>query len=98
VTTPIVIADELTAAGFRLAGARTVVPTSRTLAAEFDAACEECELLLLGAAMAAQLPQQKLQSALVAARPLVLVIPDALRRREPQDLVHELRSALGVDA
>jgi vacuolar-type H+-ATPase subunit F/Vma7 len=95
---PVVIADELTAAGFRLAGVRTIVPTSRTLAAAFEAACEDCELLLLTAAVAARLPPQRLESALVAARPLLLVIPDALRRHDPPDLAHALRRTLGVDS
>ena len=79
---PVVIADELTAAGFRLAGARTIVPTPETLSSVFEAACEGCELLLLSATLAAELPRRRLESALVADRPLVLVIPDALRRRE----------------
>lgn len=94
--TPIVIADELTAAGFRLAGARIVVPATSTLDAEFEAACNDCELLLLSASLAAELPPAKLQWALAAARPLLLVIPDALRRRDPPDLTHELQRTLGV--
>ena len=94
--TPIVLADELTAAGYRLAGARTIVPTAGRLDAEFDAACNDCELLLLSAALAAELAPAKLQWALTAARPLVLVIPDALRRRDPPDLTRELERTLGV--
>lgn len=95
-STPIVFADELTAAGYRLAGARTIVPTDGTLEAAFDAACNDCELLLLSAALAAELTPAKLQWALTAAKPLVLIIPDALRRRDPLDLTRELERALGV--
>jgi vacuolar-type H+-ATPase subunit F/Vma7 len=94
---PVVIADELTAAGFRLAGARTIVPTSRTLAAAFEAACQDCELLLLTAALAAQLPPRRLELALLAARPLLLVIPDALRRHDPPDLAPPMRRTLGIE-
>lgn len=94
---PIVIADELTAAGFRLAGARTIVPNAQTLTAAFEAACNECELLLLSATFAAALPASRLASALTAQRPLLLVIPDALRRRDPADLVGELQRTLGVE-
>lgn len=93
---PIVFADELTAAGYRLAGARTIVPTDGTLEAEFAAACNDCELLLLSAALAAELTPAKLQWALTAAKPLVLIIPDALRRRDPPDLTRELERTLGV--
>jgi vacuolar-type H+-ATPase subunit F/Vma7 len=94
---PVVIADELTAAGFRLAGARTIVPTSATLSSVFEAACEDCELLLLSATLAAELPRRRLETALVADRPLLLVIPDALRRRDPPDLARELQRTLGVE-
>jgi vacuolar-type H+-ATPase subunit F/Vma7 len=97
VAAPVVLADELTAAGFRLAGARTIVPNVRTLAAAFEAACEDCELLLLSATLAAELPPRQLESALIAGRPLVLVIPDALRRRDPPDLSRALQRALGVE-
>jgi vacuolar-type H+-ATPase subunit F/Vma7 len=95
---PIVLADELTAAGYRLAGARTIVPAEGMIDAEFDAACSDCELLLLSAGLAAELAPAKLQSALTLARPLVLVIPDALRRRDPPDLAAELERTLGVGA
>jgi vacuolar-type H+-ATPase subunit F/Vma7 len=94
---PVVIADELTAAGYRLAGARTIVPTPATLSSVFEAACEDCELLLLSATLAAELPRRRLELALVADRPLVLVIPDALRRRVPPDLARELQHTLGVE-
>jgi vacuolar-type H+-ATPase subunit F/Vma7 len=97
VAPPIVIADELTAAGYRLAGARTIVPSLRTLVADFEAACRKCDLLLLSAAFAAALPPRRLESALTSDRPLLLLIPDALRRRDPPDLVRELKGALGVE-
>jgi vacuolar-type H+-ATPase subunit F/Vma7 len=97
VAPPIVIADELTAAGFRLAGARTIVPSLRTLGTEFEAACHECELLLISAAFAAALPRKQLESALASDRPLLLLVPDALRRRDPPDLVRELEATLGVE-
>lgn len=94
---PIVMSDELTAAGFRLAGARTIVPNSQTLTAAFETACNECELLLLSATLAAALPAKRLESALAAHRPLLLVIPDAFRRRDPPDLARELQRTLGVE-
>jgi vacuolar-type H+-ATPase subunit F/Vma7 len=97
-STPIVFADELTASGYRLAGARTVVPTEGTLEAEFDAAWQDCELLLVTATLAAGLTPAKLQWALTAAKPLVLIIPDALRRCDPPDLTRELERTLGVGA
>ncbi len=96
---PIVIADEITAAGYRLAGARTVVPDDpRSLAREFDRAVDDCELLLITAELARALPAARLAEALVASRPLLVVVPDAGSRVEPPSLEHELRSALGVES
>ena len=92
---PIIMADELTASGFRLAGVRTLVPTPSTLERAFEAACGDCELLLMSASLAAQLPPARLESALTADRPLLLVIPDALRRRDSPDLTRELQAYAG---
>jgi vacuolar-type H+-ATPase subunit F/Vma7 len=96
VRTPIVIADEISAAGFRIAGARTLVPTPGALGAAFESACTECELLLMSATLARELPRERLAAALVSARPLLLVFPDAFGGSEPPDLMRELERALGV--
>lgn len=92
------IADEISAAGFRLAGARTIVPAPGALGAAFDAARNECELLLVSATLARELSPQRLAVALVAARPLLLVVPDAFGGGEPPDLAGELERALGVES
>jgi hypothetical protein len=55
-------------------------------------------VLLITAELAAQLPRGKLEQALLATRPLVVVIPDAGRRVPPPDIARALRAALGVEA
>jgi vacuolar-type H+-ATPase subunit F/Vma7 len=97
-TGPVVIADEITATGYRLAGARALVPEDSSLSRIFDEACEESTVLLITAELAAQLPRGKLEQALLATRPLVVVIPDAGRRGPPPDIARALRAALGVEA
>jgi vacuolar-type H+-ATPase subunit F/Vma7 len=97
--TPVVIADEITAAGYRLAGARTIVPDDpRSVVRDFDGALDSCELLLITAELARHVPADRLAEALLVARPLLVVVPDAGGRVEPPSLEHELRSALGVES
>ncbi len=59
-----VIADELTAVGWELAGARTFVATSENLESSFHTARREADLVLLTAELAARLPAAALQAAL----------------------------------
>jgi vacuolar-type H+-ATPase subunit F/Vma7 len=91
-----VIADELTAVGLRLAGARILLATEENIESCFKTAQQEAELILLTAELAARLPQAALQAALHAFPPLTLVIADMRRRQEPPDLALEVRRALGV--
>jgi len=91
-----VIADELTAVGFRLAGARILLATPENIESCFSVAQQEAELVLLTAELAALLPAAELQAALHAFPPLTLVIADLRRRQEPPDLALEARRALGV--
>ncbi len=91
-----VIADELTAVGWELAGARTFVATSENLESSFHTARREADLVLLTAELAARLPAAALQAALHGFPPLTLVIADLPRSQEPPDLALEARRALGV--
>ena len=47
---------------------------------------------------AACLPPTLLSRALIAARPLLLVVPDIRARRQPPDLSHLVRAQLGIEA
>ena len=92
----VVIADEVTAVGWRLAGAQVQMPDVRTVGECFGTALRSADLVLITAALAARLPDARLQAALLSQRPLVLVIPDLQRHREPPDIEVEVRHALGV--
>jgi vacuolar-type H+-ATPase subunit F/Vma7 len=91
-----VIADELTAVGWGLAGARVFLATEKNIESCFQAAREEAELILITAELASLLPRAALQTALHAFPPLTLVMADLRGRREPPDLALEARRALGV--
>lgn len=92
----IVIADEITAAGFRLAGTRTIVPQIADVPAVFAAACGAAPLVFLTAELARHVPRARLVAALQGTTPLVAVIPDIEERSVVPDLGAELRRALGV--
>lgn len=94
---PIVIADEFTALGFRLAGALTFAPQEHEMPQLFADICSDSELVLMTAEKAACLPPAQLSKALLAERPLLMIIPSARDTKDVDDLARELRRALGVD-
>lgn len=90
------IADEVTAAGFRLSGLEVAVPEDGAVTACFRELLERTELLILTADRAAHLPSGELNRALSASRPLVVVIPDIRQWAAPPDLERSLRRQLGM--
>jgi vacuolar-type H+-ATPase subunit F/Vma7 len=88
--------DEVSAAGFRLAGVEVHVPEPKQVPDLFRRLLQESELVILTAAVASSLPQAGLRHAQSAARPLVLVVPDVRGRFQPPDLVAELGRQLGI--
>lgn len=90
------IGDELSAAGFRLAGARVHSPPAAELAELFRRLGQECELLILTAEAVAGVPEALMQQTTAAGRPLLLVVPDARESRRPEDLAAMLRDKLGM--
>jgi len=97
VPAPLFIGDEITAAAYRLAGLRTRVADRAGIAAAFDAALRDTELLLLAAPAAAMLNPAVLDAAMRNARPLVLVVPDAAGRMAPPRLDAEVDRVLGIE-
>jgi vacuolar-type H+-ATPase subunit F/Vma7 len=92
------IGDEVTAAGFRLAGVETRVPTGPETTEVFQqAAADGAELVLLSARRARDLDAPALEAALIATRPLTAVVPDVMGRHAPPDIEHEVRLALGIE-
>jgi len=96
-TQPIVIADRLTAAGFRLAGLRPLVTPPEDAAAVFAEALGHGGPVMITAALAGHVPAAQLSRAIRAADPPVAVIPDMTRSVEPADMSREVRRALGVE-
>ena len=92
----VVIADEISAVGWRLAGANVQTPDARTVAECFISAQRSADLVFITAALAVHLPVPQLQSALLAQQPLLLVIADLRHSREPPDIDEVARRALGV--
>jgi vacuolar-type H+-ATPase subunit F/Vma7 len=88
--------DEVSAAGFRLAGIEVRVPSQTEAAAVFRRLARDCQLLLITAELAEHLPAEELQGALAADRPLVLVIPDVRGRARPPEVGALLRRQLGM--
>lgn len=101
----VVIADEITAAGFRLAGIGAIVPVadesgalSEEVRRAFEQACRDATLVFVTAELARYLPRARLDAALEAIAPTVAVIPDIEARSISADIGVELRRTLGVSA
>jgi vacuolar-type H+-ATPase subunit F/Vma7 len=93
---PIFIGDELSAAGYRLAGALVRVPDPGEEAAALEWASTAAELVLVSAECAAQIPRKQLDAALSRMSPLVLVVPDACGESRPEDIAASIRRQLGM--
>lgn len=92
------IGDELTATGFRLAGADVFIVAPEAAAAAFAEARDRASLVLLAPLHARALPVAELDAALMASRPLVVIVDDILGRETPPDIEDLMRRALGVEA
>jgi vacuolar-type H+-ATPase subunit F/Vma7 len=91
-----VICDEVTALGWRLAGARVAVPQADAVEAAWHECLAQAQLVLITAELAARVPPAQLSAALATSQPLVLVIPDLRRRQEPLDPAAQVDRALGI--
>ena len=92
------IGDELTATGYRLAGATVFIVPPEEAAGALVEAQAQASLVLLAPAHARAIPAPALEAALAASRPLTLVVDDVLEREAPPDLEQLMRRALGVEA
>jgi vacuolar-type H+-ATPase subunit F/Vma7 len=90
------LADEVTAAGFRLAGVEVHVAAEGDVARHLEELCERSPLVLVTAEVAGRLPTGWLQRLERASRRLVLVIADARGQCEPDELGARLRKQLGM--
>jgi len=93
---PVFIGDEVTAAGYRLAGARTIVCSAGAAAESFATALAQAPLVLISAACARELPDGEIARAMRVAEPPVLVVAAAAGEKHP-DLAVEIGRALGIE-
>ncbi|MGB5542784.1 MAG: hypothetical protein WBO15_05255 [Gammaproteobacteria bacterium] len=109
-TTPWFIGDELTGAGFRLAGAKVMIiedqgdgpdeklADKQIVAEIFGRALAEASLVTITTTVAAQLPSERIAQAIYAAQPPLAVVPDARDTLPLPNLGRRVRSALGVES
>lgn len=96
---PIFIGDEWTATGWRLAGARVMVPelNAEPVRAAFEDACRDSPaLVLIGAPFARLLAPGRLNEARRGLDPPVLVVGDAAGSERPDDIADAIRERMGV--
>jgi len=92
------LGDELSAAGFRLAGVDARVPSAGAEADCLNAAMRQAQVVLLGMRCAASIPAAVLEPALASRSPLVMVVPDLNGKRPSIDSASRVRRLLGVEA
>ena len=94
---PVYIGDEVSAAGYRLAGARVAVPEPGGESAALADARAEAPLVLVSAAVAARIAERELRAALAALAPLTLIVPDLRGEVAVPDVASRLRHQLGLE-
>jgi vacuolar-type H+-ATPase subunit F/Vma7 len=91
------IGDEASAAGFRLAGVRTLSPApAGAVAAVREALADEPDLLMLTAEYARALAPSDLAQLLNALQPLTLLMADLPGHVMPDELAQQVRRQLGL--
>ncbi|MCU0935676.1 MAG: V-type ATP synthase subunit F [Gammaproteobacteria bacterium] len=93
---PVFIGDEVTAAGFRLAGAETWAVEAGNEEAQLRRAAESADLVLVTAAFAAKVPEATVRRLLAAPRPLLAVVEDARGEVPLPNVAARLRKQVGV--
>jgi vacuolar-type H+-ATPase subunit F/Vma7 len=97
-TAPVYIGDEISAAGWRLAGVQVTIPAPGTETAALARAREAAPLVLVSAAVAARIDAATLVAAAAALAPWVLVLPDPQGEVRRPALADRLRKQLGLEA
>ena len=93
---PVYLGDEVSAAGFRLAGLQIRVPPRGEEAAALATARATAPLVLVAASVAARIAERELRTARAALTPLVLIVPDLDGATPVPDLALRLRKQLGL--
>lgn len=95
-TAPVFIGDEVTAAGYRLAGLRIYTPALDEITETLHQARRQAPLILITAEYAARLPAAILNEALAARRPPLTLVPDVAGAVPLPDLAERIRARLGI--
>jgi vacuolar-type H+-ATPase subunit F/Vma7 len=98
VAVAIYLGDEVSAAGYRLAGVLVRTPGAGEEASALARARSQAPLVLLSADVAAGIGEAALRGALSALAPLVLIVPDLHGQVPLPDLAARLRGQLGLEA
>jgi vacuolar-type H+-ATPase subunit F/Vma7 len=92
----VIISNELSALGWRLAGAQPLIADEHSVQERFAEARHGADLVLITADLAERLPQSVLDAALLSEKPLIAVIAGLPSGREPADLEQEVKQVLGI--
>lgn len=93
----IFLGDELSAAGYRLAGVDARVPVPGDEAAGFEQALAEARVVMVGARCAKAIPAAALEAAQALLWPLVIVVPDWDGTQFAGSPADRVRRALGLE-
>ena len=96
-STTVYLGDELSAAGYRLAGAAVRVPAAGAETDGLREAMRDAQVVLIGAGCAAAIPHSILEPALASRSPMVMVVPDLDGTRPSIDSASKVRRLLGVE-
>jgi vacuolar-type H+-ATPase subunit F/Vma7 len=92
----VIISDEVSALGWRLAGAQPLIAGEHDVQERLAEAAQRADLVFITADLAGRLPNAVLSAALLAEKPLMAVIPGLTSGSEPPDLDREVKHVLGI--
>ena len=94
--TCVLIGDELSAAGYRLAGVSCLTPSPAEAERMLREPAPDLGLLMMTAEFAASLPPAAIARARRRQRPPLILVPDIRGQHRPADLTASLKRQLGL--
>lgn len=91
------IGDEVSAAGYRLAGVEVFSPDADDVAQAFTTACKTADAVFITAEFANHVPQARLDRMVEAITPLVMVVEDARGAVHAQTIEDRVKLVLGLE-
>ncbi len=92
----IFLGDEVSAAGFRLAGIRTLSPKPGQVEKELQRAAQQVSLILITAEAAKEVSDGLISDLLLSPEPMLLILPDLREHEQPRDPIAPIRKHLGI--